>query len=112
MESEDSEIIGYVVEPEDPPEDTDNPNVTVCPDCWEEMEGEEKAQMDDSGAYGSEIPYPPCWECGEIMRPGERIECPTEHCDFEIQHPFMDVHLTKDHGFSGQKAEEMIEDSV
>lgn len=58
---ENREIIGHVV-------GDDSEAVTVCAGCYD---GDSAGAIYDSEAYGSEVPYPECWVCGEVMRPNE-----------------------------------------
>lgn len=54
-------VLGYVVENVDEP-------VTVCTDCFD-LFSETEDVIRDNNAYGDQVPYPECYECGEVMRP-------------------------------------------
>lgn len=64
MSADEWPVIGYVV---GPGEDA----VTVCDDCADAPEAYDgRAEIRDAPNYGEEVPYPECYVCGGVIRPG------------------------------------------
>lgn len=61
----DKPVIGYVIGPV-------GDKLTVCADCAEPDDNSHP--IHDSDAYGDQVPYPECWLCEELMRPGDDSE--------------------------------------
>lgn len=57
----DRQLLGYVAENVDD-------YVTVCTDCID-LFADTESPIRDGDHYGDQVPYPECYECGEVMRP-------------------------------------------
>lgn len=60
------DVIGYVV-----PLPNDSGFVTTCDACTDDPDDAQGTIRDDP-IYGDDVPYPECYDCGEVMNPEVR----------------------------------------
>lgn len=65
-DTEERDVIGHVV-----PLPNDRGFVTKCDACTDDPDDAQGTIRDDP-IYGDEVPYPECYDCGEVMNPEVR----------------------------------------
>lgn len=84
-------IIGYAYYYTDDAVPDQNNGETLCIDCADNFfqpEDMERAEIRDDSVYGTDIPYPECAECGEVMRPWMDVR--KKPVEVEAKGPFFD----------------------
>lgn len=69
-DDDDREVLGYV-EYDPDGDELDTIDRTICADCANSLSpkpGKKWAVTYNDDAYGRDIPYPECHECGDVMR--------------------------------------------
>lgn len=70
MSDDEQPVIGYVVDTGEPALTPTGSCVTMCVECTDDPGGENvEATIRDDDIYGDEVPYPECYDCGEVARP-------------------------------------------
>ena len=61
------DLLGYVVLFE-------GDRFTYCADCADRTDAETESELRENDAYGDDVPYPECHNCGSVIRPGSPEE--------------------------------------